>query len=358
MKPSKTSIYIFLLVAVLIAIKFVFLNNSPAKNTQPVAGRNAPLTVTAYITSFEKLQNKIYASGTVMANEEVELRPEASGKILNVYFKEGSHVNKGDLLIKINDADLQAQLKKLRLQSKLAGEQSERQKKLLDISGISQEEYDIAINQLNSLKADEDYTIAQISKTELRAPFSGVIGLKNISEGSYVSPAQSIAWLQQIDPVKIDFSIPEKYAGLVKKGDKINFYTSESNDTASGDVYAIQPRINDATRTLQIRAVSPNKEGRIIPGAFVRIELVLKEIKNAILIPTEAIVPILKGKNVFVYSNGKARAQKIETGIRTDTRVEVLNGINEGDTIITSGMMQIRDTMNVKISELKTGITK
>src|SRR6185369_10204785 len=166
----------------------------------------------AIVAKAEKVGNQVYASGTVLANEEVELKPEVAGKILTVNFKEGSRVEKGALLIKINDADLQAQFKKLQVQLKLSSEQEQRAKKLLDINGVSQEEYDISLNQLNALKADEEYTRAQIAKTELRAPFTGVIGLKNVSEGSYVSPSQTIAWMQQVDPVKIDFSIPEKYA--------------------------------------------------------------------------------------------------------------------------------------------------
>jgi membrane fusion protein (multidrug efflux system) len=224
---------------------------------------------------------------------------------------------------------------------------------LLDINGISQSEYDQSLNQLNSLKEDEEFTRAQISKTELRAPFTGVIGLKNVSEGSYVSPAQTIAWFQQIDPVKVDFSIPEKYGSMVSIGDKITFTASNSRDTMKGEVYAIQPRIDVSTRTLQVRAISPNKDGKIIPGSFVKVELALKEYNNAILLPTEAIVPVLKGKNVFVFRNGKAESQKIETGIRTDTKVQVVDGILPGDTIITSGIMQLRPGMAVNLTNLK-----
>src|SRR6185295_13521907 len=236
MKKSKPFFYIVVLIIFLLALKFIFFNSNSAKDAAPAATRNAAVPVSAIIVKAEKLDNKVFSSGSVLANEEVELKPEASGKILHVNFKEGTKVIKGDLLIKINDADLLAQLKKLQLQEKLSAEQVERQKKLFDINGISQEEYDISVNQLNSQKADEEYTRAQIEKTELRAPFTGVIGLKNVSEGSYVSPALSIAWLQQIDPVKIDFSIPEKYASMVHKGDKINFTMSESNDSYTGEV--------------------------------------------------------------------------------------------------------------------------
>jgi len=353
MKPSRIFIGILILVAVLLVIKFIFFAPGNSKSAASAPAKSAALSVSVYVATSEKLDNKVYASGSVLANEEVDLRPEASGKILHVYFKEGSHVEKGDMLIKINDSDLQAQLKKLQLQVKLAADQEGRQKKLLEISGISQSDYDIALNQLNSLKADMEYTQAQIAKTELRAPFPGVIGLKNVSDGSYVSPSTSIAWMQQIDPVKIDFSIPEKYSSMVHTGDKIIFTAPNSRDTMSGDVYAIQPRVDVNTRTLQVRALSPNKSGKIIPGSFVQVQLVLKEIAGALMVPTEAIVPVLKGKNVYVLNNGKAVAKKVDTGIRTDTKIQVVDGIQAGDTIITSGIMQLRDGMPVTISNVK-----
>jgi membrane fusion protein (multidrug efflux system) len=354
MKLSRPLLIIVLLVVILLVAKFIFFNGNTAKNpSAPSASKNSAVPVSVIVAKTERLNNDVFASGTVLANEEVELRLEASGKIIQINFREGSHVSKGDLLVKINDSDLQAQLKKIQLQIKLASEQEAREKKLLAISGVSQEEYDIALNQYNSLKADEEYTRAQIAKTELRAPFTGLIGLKNISEGSYVSPSQTIAWLQQIDPVKIDFSIPEKYSSMIHTGDKINFSTSNSNETFSGQVYAIQPRVDIATRTLQVRALSSNKEGKIVPGSFVKVNLVLKQFNDAIMIPTQAIIPVLKGKTVLLSKNGKAETQKVETGIRTDTTIQIVSGIQVGDTIITSGLMQVRPGMNVKITEVK-----
>ena len=352
MKLSRPLILIILFIVVLLVVKLIFLDGA-SQTTTGTAPKNQAVLVSAYIAKSFNLSNKVYASGTVLANEEVELKPEASGKILKILFSEGTSVSKGNLLVKINDADLQAQLKKLKLQVLLASEQERRQKKLLDIQGVSQEEYDIVLNQLNALKTDEEHTQALIGKTELRAPFSGVIGLKNVSEGSYVSPVQPIAWLQQIDPVKIDFSIPEKYASMIQTGDKIQFTSSNSSENFTGVVYAVEPRIDHVTRTLQVRAISPNKSGKIIPGAFVKIELVLQEIQDAILIPTQAIVPVLKGKNVFIYKNGKAETQKVETGIRNDSSVQVIKGIEVGDTVITTGIMQLRPGMNAKITEIK-----
>jgi membrane fusion protein, multidrug efflux system len=351
---NKPLLIVLLIVILLLAIKFIFLKgNKTATAPTGSASKNAPVMVNAIVTKAERIGNEVYSSGTVLANEEVELRPEIAGKILSVNFKEGSRVNKGTLLVKINDADLQAQLKKLQVQIKLATEQEQRAKKLLDISGVSREEYDISLNQVNALKADEEFTRAQIAKTELRAPFNGVIGLKNVSEGSYVSPNQTIAWMQQVDPVKIDFSIPEKYASMVAENTKIKFTVASSNESFTGTVYAVQPRIDVGTRSLQVRALSLNKEGKIIPGSFVKIQLTLKEYENAFMVPTQAIVPVLKGKTVFVARNGKAESQKVETGIRTDTTVQVLEGLKEGDTVVTTGLMQLRAGMPIRIISAK-----
>ena len=345
---------ILLLIAALLAVKFIFFKGNSGTNA-PAAGaaKNAPVGVNAVVAKPERIGNEVYASGTALANEEVELRPEIAGKILSVNFKEGSKVEKGALLVKINDADLQAQLKKQQVQLKLAAVQEQRAKKLLDISGVSQEEYDISLNQLNALKADEEYTKAQIAKTELRAPFDGSIGLKNVSEGSYVSPNQTITWIQQVDPVKIDFSIPEKYSAMVTQNAKIKFTAANSGETFTGTVYAIQPRIDVGTRTLQVRALSQNKEGKIIPGSFVKVQLTLKECENAIMVPTQAIVPVMKGKTVFMSKDGKAAQQKVETGIRTDSTIQIIEGVNPGDTVITTGLMQLRPDMPVRVKGVK-----
>jgi membrane fusion protein (multidrug efflux system) len=354
MKLSKPILIVIIITVALLSIKFIFFSNKSASVPPASAvSKSSAVSVSAIVAKTERLDNTVFASGTVLANEEVELRTEASGKILRINFKEGSHVSKGDLLIKINDYDLQAQLKKLQLQIKLASESEEREKKLLAIGGVSQEEYDIALNQFNSLKADEEYIRSQIAKTEIRAPFSGLIGLKSVSEGSYISPSQSVAWLQQVDPVKIDFSIPEKYSSLIHKGDKITFTASNSNESFTGSVYAVQPRIDVSTRTLQVRALSSNKEGRIVPGSFVKVNLVLNKFNDAIMIPTQAIIPVLKGKTVLVSRNGKAETQKVETGVRTDSTIQIVAGIKAGDTVITSGLMQVRPGMAVKIGELK-----
>ena len=352
MKP-KTLIILISAVVVLGAIKLLFLlpeNKKTAKTGTPSA---QVANVTGFIVKPELFENKIFSSGTINASEEVALKPEVSGKLISIFFTEGSQVNKGTLLAKINDADLQAQLKKLNLQLKLSQEREARLKALLEIKGVSQEEYNEAANQLQTIAADIDYTRAQISKTEIRAPFDGKIGLKHFSEGSFVSNTSIIANLEQTEVLKIDFTIPEKHASLINRGDTVIFRLDNQKGDFIAKVFAIEPKINEQTRNISIRAIYDNSKTNIYPGSFARVELVSGKKQSSIMIPTEAVIPELKGKKVFVYNNGKAMPVKVETGTRTEARIEIINGLNEGDTLIATGIMALKPETIVKIIAFK-----
>jgi membrane fusion protein (multidrug efflux system) len=349
----KSLIILVLVISVLLGMKFIFFPSESAQNDSKSKGAKGGATsVAVFVATSQRINNDVYATGTVLANEQVQLQTELSGKLIQLNFQEGARVSKGQLLVKINDADLQANYKKLQLQLALADEKLQRQKKLLTINGISQEDLDIAQNQYNVLKAELDYAAAQIAKTEIRAPFDGVIGLKNVSEGAYVTPATIIATIQQINPVKIDFAISEKYASLVKKGDNIKFTIDGVGDT-EGIVLAIEPKIEMATRTLQIRAICSNPKNEIFPGAFARVKLALSDIDHAIMIPTEAVIPDLKGKKVYKIKNGMAEPTKIITGLRNEAQIQIVEGVVDGDTIVTRGIMQLKPGAAVKITEIK-----
>ena len=288
--------------------------------------------------------------GTVLANEEVEIRSESSGKVEKIFFKEGGRVQKGEALLKINDAELNAQLQRAQSRQAITEEQAERQRQLYAQKLASEQAYKNAENELNIAKAEVQLIQAQIDKTELRAPFAGTIGLRYVSEGSYISPTTRIATLQDYNVVKVDFTIPEKYAAAVKKGDKISFAVTGITKRFSGTVYALEPKVDPATRTLRLRASSPNPEGVLVPGAFANVEIVLQE-KQTLTIPSFALIPELKGHRVFLYKNGKAESQSVTIGGRTDERVEIAEGLQAGDTLITSGILQLRPSMAVKIAE-------
>ncbi len=323
--------------------------NTGGANTR--AQGESEIPVEGMVLKAESFDTKILTTGTIMANEEVELRSEISGKIVRIYFSEGSRVQKGDLLIKINDAELQAQLQKAQFRKKLAEDKLARTRRQLEIEAVSQETYDNDLNELNVIKSELNLIRAQIDKTEIRAPFNGYIGLKFVSEGSYISPSTKIATLVSKNPVKIDFSIPERYAGKVQTGDKIYFKPQGREEKLQGEIYAIEPKVDTETRTLQLRGIYENKTGEILPGAFVEVELVLETSNRALLIPTEALVPEIAGQSVFLYKKGKAVSKRVETGQRTERRIQITEGLQAGDTLITTGILQLRQAAGVSITE-------
>lgn len=297
----------------------------------------------------QDFSNTISLSGSIEANEQIEIRSEVSGIVENIAFTEGSSVSKGQVLFKVNDIELRAQLAQAKTKESLASENERRAKLLLQKEAISQEEYDIASADYRTAKAQTQLIQAQIGKTTVRAPFSGKIGLRSISPGTYVTPTTLIAKLVSTNPLKITFSIPEKYATEISKNNSITFTVPNVKETFTAKIYALEPAIEATTRTLQIRALTDNSNGKLLPGTFANIELPLKNIKDAIIIPTEAIVPIQDGKKVFIANNGKAKEVKVETLTRTDKDVVITSGLKIGDTVLTSGVMSLKDEADIKI---------
>ncbi|MDT3695139.1 MAG: efflux RND transporter periplasmic adaptor subunit [Ignavibacterium sp.] len=353
----KNNIKKIIITAVILVLLLIILLpkllSSSSKENNNLAGNKTedPVSVKAYIVVPQIMNNNVLTTGTILANEEVELKSEVAGKITKILFNEGSYVDKGDLLVKINDADLQAQLRRAESKVKLAEEKEFRQRQLRDGNLISQEEYDNTLGELNVNKADYDLIKAQIDKTEIRAPFSGTIGLRSVSEGSYLTTSTIIATFQNLNIIKIDFSIPEKYSTSVKKGDELDFKISGSATVFKAKIYAIEPKIDPGTRTLKIRAICNSNYSELIPGAFANVELSLKKINDAILVPSVAIVPELKGQKVYLYKNGVVAQQNVDIGIREETSIQVVSGLNAGDTVITSGILQIKPMSKVTISE-------
>jgi len=307
------------------------------------------MVVDGIVIKTTKFDTNLEISGAIEANESVVLRSEVSGLVTGIFFKEGSTVSKGTTLVKVNDRDIQAQLADALTKQKLSSTNESRAKQLLAKGAVSQEEYDIALADLKSLQAQSQLIRAQLAKTTILAPFSGRIGLRNISEGTYLTPNTVIANLVSTNPVKITFSIPEKYAGQVKIGSEISFTTDGSAKINTGKVYAIEPGINTATRTLQIRALAPNENQLLLPGAFATIKLALNSVDDAILVPNEAIVPVLKGKMVFIQKNGKAEEVMVQAGTRTDENIVITSGLKVGDTVLTSGSMSLKKGSPVKV---------
>jgi len=340
-----------IVIIILILQKVKFGDDNAVKIDSPNAAKRVTV-VNAVIIKTKTIQDKIFSNGTLISNEEVELRSEISGKITKILFKEGQPIKNGSVLIKINDSELQATLKKNQSKASLARDKEFRFKQLFAKSLTSQQEYDNALSELNSAEADVEFTQAQLDKTEIRAPFDGIIGLRSVSEGSYISPTTKIATLQNINPIKVDFSVPQKYFGIIKEGKTVLVKIASTGKTYSGKIYAVEPKIDQSSRTVQVRAIVPNDRRELTPGAYVEIDLVLQDIQNAIMVPSEVVVPDIQGEKVFVYRNGYAVPQLVKQNIRTENEVQIINGLSIGDTIIVSGIIQLKPNAPVKLNSI------
>lgn len=315
--------------------------------SEPLRQGQQKLNAAGLIINPTSLSDLVNSIGTLRPAEEVDLSFETSGKIVGINFTEGTRVKKGDLLAKINDLPLQAQLEKLVAQLKMAEGKEFRQRSLLDKDAISQESYDQVQTDVQSLKADINLIRARISETELRAPFDGIIGLRYLSEGSFATSATKIAKLIKISPLKIEFSIPEKYASEIRIGYPVAFKIDGINEVFNASVYAVDPKIDIEMRTIVLRALYPNKSEELKSGRYAEITLQMSHIENAIAIPTEALIPEMEGEKVFIYNNGIAQSVKVSTGLRTASKIQITEGLKFGDTLITSGIMQLRQNLPI-----------
>jgi membrane fusion protein, multidrug efflux system len=314
----------------------------------------AAIPVEAQVVRPQPLENTIQATGTLLANEEVELRSEISGRITGVFFAEGKKVRRGELLLKINDRELKAQLQRKEIEEKQASDEELRQRKLFETKGISQENYDKFVNGLSMVRAEKEAIESQLAETEIRAPFDGVVGLRYVSEGGYVTPNVLVATMQDINTMKVEFSVPERYAGLIRAGTDIAVRAGDSPEAHKGSVYAVESKIDLGTRTIKSRARIPNPGEVLIPGAFARVGITLEEIPNALVIPSEAIIPEMTGEKVFVCRNGKAQSVPVRTGIRSERGVQIIEGLAASDTLIVTGLLQISDGRAVRITTLRS----
>jgi membrane fusion protein, multidrug efflux system len=313
--------------------------------------KSAQLKVATFLVKPSVFAETVSSTGTLRADEGVELQAESSGKVVSINFEEGRSVKKGTLLVKLNDADLKANLDRYTYTKELAVLRERRYATLLQQKVVTQNDYDTALNDVQVQQALIDLYQAQIVKTEIRAPFDGVVGLRYVSVGAYINVSGNtstrIATLQRLDKLKIDFAVPEKYAGRIQLGSAVTFSVAGGEKKFAGQIYAIDPRIDSGTRTLLLRAVCPNSDGRLLPGAFANVLVTMEELPNALLVPSEAVIPGLDEKNVFVIEDGKAQRRVVETGSRTATMVHVLAGLKVGDVVITSGLQQMRHGQDV-----------
>src|SRR5258708_9567235 len=315
--------------------------------------RAQPVIVDEIVAASQSIDNKVEANGSVVANEYVELHPEISGRITYLNVPEGAQIEKGTVIARINDADLQATLAKSKAMLDLYQKTEERNRKLLAINGLNQADYDIAVSNINTTKADIDFTQAQLDKTIIRAPFSGIVGLRQVSPGAYITPATIISTVQQLDKIKVDFTIPEQYSSIVKKGSLVDIQLdANSNIHRKGLIIATEPQINLSSRNLKVRALLLDGQGH--PGAFVKVLVNAGVDKKAILVPTNCIIPDDKNNQVVVVHGGKAQFANVLTGVREANNVEITKGITAGDTIVVTGVLFARPNAPLTIRNVKT----
>ncbi|MDZ4681187.1 MAG: efflux RND transporter periplasmic adaptor subunit [Saprospiraceae bacterium] len=311
------------------------------------------IPIKAMLIKSGELTDYISVNGSTVANEKVFVSSEVAGKITDIKFSEGMLVKKGAVLVQLDNQELQAQMRELQVRKDLTQKIAERLQGLYAKEGVSLQEYEIARAEADQVKAQISLLGVQIEKRTIRAPFEGLLGLRQVSDGAYLSPGSPIVELVSINPINIEFSIPEKYSRQVARGTRINFRLDGSDEKFSATVVAKEPNIDANTRTLKLKASAPNPQGRILPGAFTNISVNLSKSDKAIMIPTQAIIPELNGKKVYVYKSGKAEAVNIETGVRQDTYIQVTSGLSPGDTLITTGILQVKPGSDVTITEFE-----
>lgn len=322
--------------------------NAPKPNNGPQS-----VVVDVMIVTPQVISNAIEANGSVVANEYVELHPEVSGRLTYLNVPEGAHVQQGTVIARINDADLQAQLNKTRVALDLAVKTEERLRKLLAINGVNQADYDASLNAVNGYKADMAYTQSLIDKTVVKAPFSGLVGLRQVSPGAYLSPSSIIATVQQVDKIKIDFTLPEEYSSLIKKGNTVTVQVDANTQTMrKAVIIATEPQVNLNTRNLKVRAVLQG--GNVNPGAFVKVLIAANREQKSILVPTNSIIPDDKNKQLVMVKNGKAFFVNVETGTRQANNIEITKGLQAGDTVVVTGVLFSRPKSQLKIRSVKT----
>jgi membrane fusion protein (multidrug efflux system) len=324
-----------------------------AKTDTTVPKAAPPTVVDVLVASPQAINNIVEASGTVVAGEYVELHPEINGRLTYLNVPEGRPVTQGAILARINDADLQAQVAKSKVQLDLAQKTVDRYKKLLEVQGLNQSDYDLALNTVNGLKADIDYTQTLIDKTVIRAPFSGTVGLRQVSPGAFVTTNTIIATILQLDKVKVDFVLPEEYSNIVRVGAAVSVETDAATQTRHRAVIiAMEPQVNLATRNLKVRALMEG--GNANPGAFVKVNVSAGIDKKAIMVPTNAIIPEDKNNQLILVKDGKAVFVNVQTGLREANNIEITKGVSPGDTVVVTGVLFARPQGPLKVRDVKT----
>lgn len=339
-----------------LAVTAVILLSCSSADEKATSANQAPgvTEVGAFVVVPTALDNEINTHGSILPNESIELKSEIAGKVTDIYFEEGAFVKKGALLVQMDASELLPLLEKSKAELEIAREELKRNQELFNVKGISKSVLETAGLRVATLESDVRLTGARINKLRITAPFDGVIGLRTISRGAYIDAGERIASLVQINPLKLEFNVSETYAGQIHEGTPIEFTVAGGGgDVRKATVYAHEPAIDPATRSLRVRALAENKEGDLIPGAFAEMTVRLNKIENGLLVPAIAVTQDITGQKVFVIRDGKAVSRSVETGIQKDELVQITRGVEAGDTVITTALLSMREGMAVKASQIE-----
>lgn len=286
--------------------------------------------------------------GTLRAEEAVDLQAETAGKVIEIAFAEGTRVRQGDLLLRLNDSELQAARERGEARRELARLKADRFATLAKTGGVNQQDFDNARGEFAVQDAEVKLIAAQIEKTIIRAPFDGIVGLRAVSVGALVSSSTRVASLQATDRLKLDFAVPERHAARLQPGTKVEFTVTGDRQPHTGEVYAVEPRVDEATRTVLVRARVPNPGGKLAPGALAQIAVVLQHWDAAVLVPAMAVLTTERSKSLFVVEGGVARTRKVQTGLRQRDLIQITDGLKPGESVIVAGVQAVKDGTKVK----------
>lgn len=349
-KKKILGISLAILVLLLLVLLKVFRETGSPSHSAAATTITA-LPVDAVVVRDTSVMAVVETIGTLEPNESVEIVPELSEKLVKIHLKEGSYVKQGELLFKLDDSEILAQLNTLRVQEELAAANEKREKALLTKGGVSQETFDMAANQLKVIRANMATLEVELAKTSIRAPFDGKAGIRSVSEGAWVTPSLPLVMLQDIRTLKVLFDIPERYAGEVSNGQTVQVSLDRFPDPFIAVVNATDPAVDIRTRTLRVQAILHNPEVKLLPGSSVRVTLNLQTTGNALFVPSEALIPSPRGYSVFVVRKGHAETVEVTTALRTSSMVQVLSGLVSGDTVITTNLLRLRNGMAVSIRQ-------
>ncbi len=334
-------------------IALIVLITACGKKSKMVMPRSTePIQVEGFLVEAHTESETIEVPGSLLPQEETQIRPEVAGRVVKLNIQEGALVKKGFLLVKLSDNDLQAQLKKIQVQLDISQRTMNRQRDLLAINGISQQDYDLSALAVDNLKADIETTRIAISKTEIRAPYDGKLGLKNVSLGAYVSPSDILTNVRQVSQLELSFSVPEKYAKDIALGSKVKFRSDGGAMDHWATVVATEGNVDQVTRTLKIKSIVNENHPELIPGIFAKVNLQLGRNTHALMVPSQAVIPLARSKQIILLRKDSVRFLPVETGIRDSVFVQIINGLKVGDTIITTGLMAIRPKSKLKITKV------